>query len=161
MRVGWGDDMLVAVMADSHDNKNALSSAMAICRVAGVSAIIHCGDIVAPFSLRLLTSSGIPVHAVYGNNDGERRMLQKELPTIVSPPLRIRIARREIYIYHALPDKIPATDILFYGHTHKKDLRIEGGTLILNPGELGGWVGGKSSFAFVDLRTFEVRWIDF
>ena len=153
--------MLVAVVADSHDNQVTLRSAVALCRAAGVAAILHCGDIIAPFSMRLLVASGIPVYAVYGNNDGERRMLQKELPTITEPPLELTLGGRKIVLYHAPPQQFPKSDAVFYGHTHKREQRFQNGTFILNPGELGGWVTGKASMALVDLRTFEVEWFEF
>jgi len=153
--------VLVAVMADSHDNLPALRAAVAVLKNASVSAIIHCGDIVAPFSLRILTDTGIPTYAVFGNNDGERRILKKELPTIQDPPLTISLAGKKITLYHAPPEKTPATDILLYGHTHKREMRRDRGVFILNPGELGGWLTGRCSFAILDLRTSEVQWVDF
>jgi len=153
--------MIVAVMADSHDNLNALRAAVAVLKNASVSAIFHCGDIVAPFSLRILTDTGIPTYAVFGNNDGEHRILRKELPGIQAPPLEISLVGKKITLYHAPPEKIPATDILLYGHTHKKEIRRDGDVLILNPGELGGWLTGRCSFAILDLRTGEVQWVEF
>jgi len=153
--------MVVAVMADSHDNQFAIRAACALCKARSVSAIIHCGDIIAPFSIRRLVETGIPVYAVFGNNDGERTVLRRELPSIADPPLQIQLASRRIAVFHAPPEEFPQVDAVFYGHTHKKEARFERHTFILNPGELGGWLTGSCSMALVDLRTFEVEWIEF
>ena len=44
--------------------------------------IIHCGDFVAPFMLKELNEADIPVHGVFGNNDGEQYLLTKFSLTI-------------------------------------------------------------------------------
>jgi hypothetical protein len=36
-----------------------------------------------------------------------------------------------------------SADVIIYGHTHEVDIRI-GSPLIINPGEAGGWLKGKS-----------------
>ena len=36
-------------------------------------------------------------------------------------------------------------DIVIYGHTHKKDIRKIGETMIINPGEITDWITGKSN----------------
>ncbi|MCJ7643470.1 MAG: metallophosphoesterase family protein, partial [Candidatus Aminicenantes bacterium] len=42
-------------------------------------------------------------------------------------------------------------DVLVFGHTHKAEVRREGGVVVVNPGEAGGWLHGRSTAAF--LRT--------
>ena len=49
---------------------------------------------------------------------------------------------------------------MVYGHTHKPDIRKVGGTLVVNPGEAGGWLYGRSTVAVVDLESMEVELID-
>ena len=47
-------------------------------------------------------------------------------------------------------------DVVIYGHTHEIDVRKEG-TLIVNPGETGGWTTGRSTVAIVDLDSLEAE----
>ena len=56
------------------------------------------------------------------------------------PELAIPIAKSGVY------------DIVVYGHTHQIDVQKEM-SLLLNPGETGGWMTGKSTVAIVDLET--------
>ncbi|GAI15288.1 unnamed protein product, partial [marine sediment metagenome] len=48
-------------------------------------------------------------------------------------------------------------EVIIYGHTHRTDLRKIGKTLIINPGECGGWLSGKSTIALLDLETLEAK----
>ena len=41
----------------------------------------------------------------------------------------------------------------YFGHTHQPEIRKEGQTLIINPGECGGWLYGKSTVAICDLKS--------
>ncbi len=69
--------MKIAILSDSHDNLDKLRQAMRVCQKAEVGAILHAGDFISPFSLAPLEESKIPVHAVLGNNDGERDGLRR------------------------------------------------------------------------------------
>jgi uncharacterized protein len=50
-------------------------------------------------------------------------------------------------------------DIIVYGHTHKPDNRMIGETLVINPGECGGWVSGISTVGLLELpsRRYELK----
>lgn len=48
-------------------------------------------------------------------------------------------------------------EVIIYGHTHRTDLRKIGKTLIINPGECGGWLTGKSTIALLDLKNVEAK----
>ena len=51
-------------------------------------------------------------------------------------------------------------EVIIYGHTHRTDLRKIGKTLIINPGECGGWLTGKSTITLLDLENLEPKIID-
>jgi len=51
-------------------------------------------------------------------------------------------------------------DVIIYGHTHRTDLRKIGKTLIINPGECGGWLTGKSTISLLDLETLEANIVE-
>jgi hypothetical protein len=51
-------------------------------------------------------------------------------------------------------------DLVVYGHTHEPDLRKQGSTLIVNPGELSGWLCGKSTMAIADLSSLSAELLE-
>ena len=48
------EDMIVAIMSDSHDNIWNLRKAVDIVKDSQAGLIIHCGDFIAPFMLKEL-----------------------------------------------------------------------------------------------------------
>jgi len=69
--------VIIAVISDSHDNIWNLRKAIQIMKGEHAEGIIHCGDFVAPFMLKELEAAEIPVHGVFGNNDGDQHLLTK------------------------------------------------------------------------------------
>ena len=47
-------------------------------------------------------------------------------------------------------------DVIIYGHTHEIDIR-KGETLIINPGEGGGWLTGRATAVLLDLTTMDIE----
>jgi len=46
-------------------------------------------------------------------------------------------------------------DLVLYGHTHRIDVRKVGKTLVINPGELCGYLTGRSTVYLFDPETRE------
>ena len=69
--------MLIAIMSDSHDNIWNVRKALDMAQSHKAKLIIHCGDLVAPFTLKELAQFEGPIHWVLGNNDGDPYMLTK------------------------------------------------------------------------------------
>jgi putative phosphoesterase len=69
--------MKIAVISDSHDNIWKLEKAMQF--ISQTDVVLHCGDLISPFMIkRLIEGLGvIPVHIVWGNNDGDKVLLKK------------------------------------------------------------------------------------
>ena len=157
--------MKVGIISDSHDNVTSVNAAVKIFNSENVEAIIHCGDFVAPFSLLPFMDLDCgEFYAVFGNNDGEKAGLKKVASDngwqISSGPFEFELGGRKVVAmhepYHLESVIAKKPDIALYGHTHRFDNRMEGGTLVLNPGEAGGWVTGKRTVAIVDLSLLEV-----
>lgn len=152
---------MIGILADSHDNLAALRRAAGIFRDAGCKLLIHAGDVIAPFAARELEKAGCPVRAVFGNCDGEREGLRAVLDPLGGihdePHLFDYLGKTYLLIHrHEKLDallKKHAPSVLIYGHTHKTDIRSEGDTLIINPGEAGGWLSGRSTAAILDPKT--------
>ena len=154
--------MKLGVISDSHDNLPLIREAVQYFNEEDpVDAVVHAGDYVAPFAVRELAKLKAPFHGVFGNNDGERAGINKVMPQIVQPPLRLHLAGRRIVVTHD-PERLTeadraAADIVIFGHTHNKLVEHDNGKLVMNPGELGGWLTGNCTLAVIDLETLGVE----
>ncbi len=146
--------MLVGVLSDTHDRLPLIDAALSLFADRGVEALIHAGDFVAPFAVRRLLRFTGPIHATFGNNDGERAGVRKLLPRIVAGPLFITLGGRTILLHHVFdqcdPADVDRADVVVTGHTHEAVNRLDGGRLYLNPGECCGWVSGTCTAAILD-----------
>jgi putative phosphoesterase len=156
---------MIGVMSDSHDNVTMVRKAVALFRDAGCDLVLHAGDVVAPFAARELSGLRCPVKAVFGNCDGEKQGLEMALEKtgeISEAPLLFGYGGRQILLvhYHFSVATYAASgkyDIVIFGHTHKPAAQKEGKTLLLNPGETGGWLTGKSTIALLDAQKLEAE----
>jgi putative phosphoesterase len=154
--------MLVGAIADTHDNLPKVAAAAELFAERGVELILHAGDFVAPFVLKVLKKPGIPIVGVFGNNDGERAGLRTLCEDIHEPPHRLQLDGRTIVIAHDLEqlEAVPGdVDLLVHGHTHEPQSQ-PGKPLLLNPGEAGGWLTGRGSAALVDMDRMQVETVD-
>lgn len=154
--------MKIGILSDSHDNVPAIKAAVDRCRAAGIAQLLHAGDFIAPFALLPLAEAGAPVTAVFGNNDGERVGLAR-IAAERGWTLGAKFAFGEVgglrFALHHEPEPVEALaasglyDLVVYGHTHARDIRTVGRTLIVNPGEVGGWLTGERGLVILDTAT--------
>jgi len=161
--------MLIGIISDTHENMPKIRQAVAIFNREGVSLVIHAGDIISPITVTEWKKLKSPFQAVFGNNDGEKKFWQEKIAgwgEIALPPRELEIAGKRILLLHA-PDNLDnftATkkySVIIYGHTHQVDIRRQGTTLIVNPGEAGGWLTNRFTLALLDTKTFGVNLVDF
>lgn len=152
---------MIGILSDSHDNLDAVRRAVRFFRDSGCGLVIHAGDFVAPFSAQILGEIGCAVKAVFGNCDGEKEGLKAMIGpfgAIRRAPFVFSHEGKKIVITH-LDGPVKALssgweyDLIVYGHTHRPEIRRVGNTLIVNPGEAGGWVTGRSTLALYDPAT--------
>jgi putative phosphoesterase len=152
--------MRVAVFSDSHDQIKHLEAALAAANAAGATLLLHCGDFCAPFMIdRLGRNFSGPIHAVFGNNDGDGRLIQtlaSKHPQITLHGIYAEIeaaGRRIAMIHYPEPaERIAQSgqfDLVVYGHNHTKHVEqmsaASGKTCVLaNPGELLGMNGAPT-----------------
>ena len=132
--------MKIGILSDSHDNVSALKKAVGLFNDAEVDLVLHVG--------------------VFGNNDGDKLNLNKALDSkVFLSPHILEVESLKILLMHepyllSSIEKSGDFDIIIYGHTHEVDIRKER-SLIINPGECGGWLNGDRTVAILD--TYEMK----
>lgn len=156
--------MIVGLMADSHDNLFRIRDALDFFKEKRIELLLHTGDYVAPFAIKELKKLSCPFIGVFGNNDGEKEGLKEaigQMGEIHSPPFSLQREKRKILLLHDPQEvnslKINQYDLIVYGHTHKAKIRRETGVLLVNPGECGGWLSGRSTVGLVDLDKMKAE----
>jgi len=156
--------MRLGVVSDTHDRLPTLRSALQRFSQLGIETLIHPGDVIAPFTARMLAGFPGNLHVIYGNNDGERAGLKTALPQIQDGPLRLDLDGKRILVHHFLewcrPEDIARADIVVTGHTHEIAIESRNGRLFVNPGECCGWITGRATVAVVDLQTSKVELLE-
>ncbi len=156
--------MIAGLMADSHDNLLQIKEAVDFFNSRKVALVLHAGDYVAPFAIKELKKLSCPFMGVFGNNDGEKEGLEEtagQIGEIHFPPFSLELGTRKILLLHELQKldslKIYEYDLIVYGHTHKAEIRREAGTLLINPGECGGWLSGCSTVGWINLEKMKAE----
>jgi hypothetical protein len=153
-----------------------LEQAVQDAKTQGAEAVLHCGDVVAPTTLRVLKKFDLPVHVIHGNNMGdlyEMSKLAHEPDSLVryhGQDANLHLGGRSVFLVH-YPHYAAAIaltgdyDLVCCGHDHKASVKrintIRGGiSYLLNPGTVGG-VGAKPSYMLIDLDTLTFDVINF
>ncbi len=151
--------MRIGLISDTHDNVPMVKKAVQIFNSESVDLVLHAGDYVAPFAVKPLLQMGCEFIGVFGNNDGDRIAIQNASRGKISTQFSIKACGNKTILlghYFETLDALAASQkysLIVYGHTHRPEIRREGTCLIINPGECGGWLYGKSTIALVDLAS--------
>jgi uncharacterized protein len=159
--------MRIGVVSDTHGHVGNTLAAVAQLGELRVDVVIHCGDIGSPQVVPLF--AGWPSHFVLGNVDdddsGYRWVIEDQGGTFHGRVGRIELEGRKIAVIHgddqsALHAAIDDGDfdLVCTGHTHRRELRREGRTLVLNPGAL--YRANPKSFAVVDWPELDVTFVE-
>jgi len=170
--------MKVCILSDSHDHIPLLNAAVADAISKGCEVVLHCGDVVAPSTLKCLLKYNIPVHTIHGNNAGDLYAMAKmssrsnDLIHYYGMDAGIELDGRRIFLVH-YPHyaKAMATsgdwNLVCCGHSHHVSIdeikNVSGNTTwLINPGTIGGVGQAKATYISADLEqmTFEVCEID-
>lgn len=123
--------MKIGIISDTHiTNPDTCKVADWIADAfAGVSMIIHAGDVERPEYLHALKAIA-PVYAVRGNCDMGAFSTPETISVEIGCGL-LTAAHRAPVARRALS---PKSRVLVYGHTHISLIHDEGGLLVINPG---------------------------
>ena len=157
---------MIGIMSDSHDNLDAIRKAVNIFNNEDLEVVIHAGDLISPFTALEFRKLDTELVAIYGNNDGEKEGLKAAYKKIcvLEDFKEISIEGWKFSIIHgsnqAIVDSLAKCgkyDVVIRGHTHKMGI-INGETMIINPGEVCGYVSGEQTVVLLDTDdlSFEV-----
>ena len=159
-------------MSDTHDRLPLVEAAVEELNERKVDLVLHAGDYVAPFVIPRLAHLEARVVGVFGNNDGDKPLLLKKASEVGSIEIKglfaeVRMGELRIALLHGHEEELlrsliscGAYDVVVHGHTHRASVRREGRTLVVNPGEVCGYLYGKPTLAILDTEELKVELVE-
>lgn len=158
--------MKIGLLADSHDDLDAIANAVAFFNAERVVQVLHAGDIVSPFTFEVFRELQAPLGGVFGNNDGDQLLLRERSGgALHAQPYLVTLDNLRCVIVHepTLVNSLARSgdfDFVAYGHTHLPIVRTEGAALVVNPGKAARLDKGRSTVVVLETKTREARIID-
>jgi putative phosphoesterase len=161
--------MLVGLMSDTHDYLPMVEKAIKRFNEEGVELVLHAGDYVAPFVIPKFKELKAKLIGVFGNNDGDRELLKKRFSENPKLEMRgnfaeIKLGDMKIALLHGHEEELLKAliesekfNVVVYGHTHKAEIYKSGKTMVINPGEVCGYLSGKSTIALLNIEKLEAK----
>ncbi|MCW4001732.1 MAG: metallophosphoesterase [Candidatus Bathyarchaeota archaeon] len=162
--------MIVGMIADTHDRLPLLDKAVKRLNEERVELVLHAGDYVAPFVVPHFKSLKANLIGVFGNNDGDKELLKSRFTEIgaeirgkfaevIVDKLRIALLHGdEMGLLQSLID-VGNYDIVVHGHTHEAKTYRKEETLVINPGEICGYLNENPSMTILDTQTLDAKTI--
>jgi putative phosphoesterase len=152
--------LIVGLVSDTHDNIHMIDRAVKRLNEERVGLVLHAGDYVSAFTAKHFEPLNAPLIGVYGNNCAERDTLRRVYAE-VGAEIRGFFAevdagglRAALLHGHRKEDvdraKSGGYNVIVIGHTHRAAISEEDGVLVINPGEVCGYVSGRCTLAFLD-----------
>jgi len=163
--------MRIGLISDTHDDVPKIREVIRRLNELEVDLVLHAGDYISPFTAKPYTDLKAKMIGVYGNNCAERDKL-KEVYAAAGKEIVGNFAEVEengmtIALLHGHDDVLLCSiithgdyDAVVHGHDHKAKVEKVGRTLVVNPGEVCGYVTGRSSFAILDTEGHEAKILD-
>jgi len=154
--------MLIGIISDTHDNLPLVEKAVQTLNQQNVGLVLHAGDYIAGFVIPKFKQLNCKLIGVFGNNDGDHELLKKRFNETTNCTVHDRFAQITVEDYRIallhghetdLLDAIIESgyfDAVIYGHTHNKGIEQKGKTLLINPGEVCGYLTGKPTLALLE-----------
>ena len=154
--------MLIGAISDTHDNLPQIEKAVEYLNNQKVGLALHAGDYVAGFVIPKLKQLNCKLIGVFGNNDGDHELLKLRFKENKRLEIRGNFAyveadRLKIALLHGTDRELlealierESFDVVVHGHTHLKGVHTKGKTLVVNPGEVCGYLTGKSTVSLLD-----------
>ncbi|MEM4267543.1 MAG: metallophosphoesterase [Candidatus Woesearchaeota archaeon] len=156
----------IGIISDTHDNVKNVLKAVKLFKVHKVDFVVHCGDIVAPKTIRFF--KGLKMKFVRGNCDGDSEMIteicNEEGHEYLGEVGEIELNEKHIGAYHGHNQSVieemirsKRYDYILTGHTHKKTIERFDQTVMINPG--GHYFGDEGTIAILNYKNGDIRFI--
>lgn len=154
--------MLLGLIADTHDHLPMVDRAVRRLNMEKTELVLHAGDYVSPFVIQHLGRLKTNLVGVFGNNDGDKEYLKKRFSENKNLEIReqfaeIAVDNLKIALLHGSQEELlkalinsESFDVVIHGHTHKAEIARKGKTIIINPGEVCGYLTGHSTIALLE-----------
>ena len=164
--------MLIGIISDTHDNLPMVEKAVKKLNEENVALVLHAGDYTSPFTIPKFKALNAKLIGVFGNNDGDHEFLKKRFSECPNCEVRERFAEIDvegfkIVLLHGDQTELLEAlincggfDAVVHGHSHSKVSRMNGKTLIVNPGEVCGYLTRKSTIALLHTVKREAKIIE-
>ena len=157
--------MLIGICSDSHDHVENIKKAASYFKSYNLHRLVHAGDYCSPFTIPLF--EGLPLHGVFGNNDGDKFLLMKKFDeinaTLHGDFFSFTDDGLKFAVYHGTYEEITRSleksgvyDVVISGHTHEASVETIGETISINPGSVNGF-DEDAMLALFDTETKEVK----
>jgi len=162
--------MKIGLMADTHDRLDAVNAAINLFNQEKVTDVLHAGDLVSPFVVPSFSRLKARLHYVWGNNEGDREYIVVKFKEIGIVPhgdfAELEINGFKIALLHGRYEAIINSlansgryNVIVRGHNHKAEI-IKGKTLLINPGEVCGYLSGRMTVALLYLDSMRSEIIE-
>jgi putative phosphoesterase len=158
---------MIGILADTHDHVEAMTRAVNLFNDSNVTMVIHAGDLVSPFSVEPLKKLKVPLKYVFGNNERERERIKAKMAGMdveVGECLEVEYKNVKIVVYHGENALIlnalitcKEYDVVVTAHSHQPEVSNEEGVLVINPGEVCGYLTGRKTVAILNVDKLEAE----
>lgn len=160
---------MIGILGDTHDHIPNVQRAVALLNREAEGFFLHTGDFISPFVIPVLSLLEGEVRGVFGNNDGDHEFLMERCAQsgnirIMGTFFEVTCDGARIALMHGhektlLADIIESGlfDLVVHGHTHRAVVERKGRSLVINPGEVCGYLTGTPSCALYDTLDSEGR----
>jgi putative phosphoesterase len=164
--------MLIGIMADTHDNLPLVEKAVQKLNEENVGLVLHAGDYVAGFVILKFKELHAKLMGVFGNNDGDHELLKKRFSENPNLDMRgnfadVTVDGVRIALLHGSDRELlkaliesQSFDVVVHGHSHLAEAYKKGKTLVINPGEVCGYLTGKPTISLFDTAKREARQVE-
>jgi putative phosphoesterase len=164
--------MLIGIMADTHDNLPLVEKAVQELNEENVGLVLHAGDYVAGFVILKFKELHAKLIGVFGNNDGDHELLKKRFSENPNLDMRgnfadVTVDGVRIALLHGSDRELlkaliesQSFDVVVHGHSHLAEAYKKGKTLVINPGEVCGYLTGKPTISLFDTAKGEARQVE-
>jgi len=163
--------MFVGIVSDTHDCLPMIEKAIDKLNASNVKLVLHAGDYCAPFTATRFQRLNSHFIGVLGNCDGEKDLLKKRYSEfhkeIRGRFAEVVVGKLKIALLHGEDEELlkslirsRAYQAVVHGHTHASRIYRKDNTIVINPGEVCGYLSGRGTIAVLDTSTGKARIID-